>query len=590
MIENLTTVCYNYTYLFVRRFLFFMLMSKLFGERLKAKPAEANLISHIFLLRGGYIRPVGSGIYSMLTPCVRIQRKIEKIIREEMEKIGGQEVILPVVVPAELWKESGRFEGVGSELLRIKDRTGRDMVLSMTHEEAAVNLAKSEAKSYINYPFMIYQIQTKFRDEPRARGGLIRVREFTMKDGYSFHTSFEDLDEYYDKVYKAYEKIFERIGLNVVPIYSDTGMMGGTGAHEFMLLSEAGEDSIVICDECEYKANIEVATSQLEDLDDESLEKEKTLLYTPSIKTIDDLTKFLKISQGKIVKAVVYYVNNLGKAVIVFIRGDLEVNEAKLRSLLQSDVKALSDLGSYGLTEGFVGPDDEILSKFKVFFDKSLKGQKDMVVGANKTDYHFTGFSFERDLKLKVKFDDLSKVKEGQKCPICGSPLKIKRGIEMANIFKLGTKYTKSMDMKYVDKDGTLEVPIMGCYGIGIGRLIAGIIEASHDDFGPIWPKNIAPWQIQICALNINNASVKEKAFEIYEKLKENYEVIIDDRNLSAGAQFADADLLGIPIRIIVSKRNIENKQVEIVTRFSRESNIVDYDELYNFIDNFYKK
>lgn len=566
-----------------------MLMSKLFGERLKAKPADATLISHVYLLRGGYIRPVGSGIYSMLTPCVRIQRKIEKIIREEMEKIGGQEVILPVVVPAELWKESGRFESVGSELLRMKDRSNRDMVLSMTHEEVAVNLAKSEAKSYINYPFMIYQIQTKFRDEPRARGGLIRVREFTMKDGYSFHTSFEDLDEYYNKVYKAYERIFERVGLSVVPIYSDTGMMGGTGAHEFMLLSDSGEDSIVICDECGYRANMEVAKSKLENECEEDGKKEKKLLHTPGIKTIDALAEFLETNKNKIVKTVVYYASSLKEPVIIFIRGDLEVNEAKLRSILQSDIKNLDELEPYGLMAGFIGPSDEILKKFKVLFDESLNNQKDLVVGANKVDYHIICFDFNRDLKFKIKFDDLSKVKEGQKCPICGSRLKIKRGIEMANIFKLSTKYTESMNMKYVDKDGTLKIPLMGCYGIGIGRLIAGIVEVSHDEFGPIWPKNVAPWQIQICVLNFNNDNVKEKAFDIYNDLNKKYEVIFDDRNLSAGAQFADADLLGIPIRIIVSKRNIEENKLEVVFRKSRESKVVDYYELCNLIDNFYK-
>lgn len=566
-----------------------MLMSKLFGERLRSKPADATLISHVFLLRGGYIRPVGSGIYSMMTPCVRIQRKIEKIIREEMDKIGGQEVILPVVVPAELWKKSGRFESVGSELLRIKDRSDRDMVLSMTHEEAAVHLAKSEAKSYLNYPFMIYQIQTKFRDEPRARGGLIRVREFTMKDAYSFHTSVEDLDEYYSEVHKAYERIFERVGLKVVSIYSDTGMMGGTGAHEFMLLSDAGEDSIIICDECGYKANMEVATSKIEKVTSKSDEEKQEFVYTPDVKTIEDLAEFIKVDENQTVKAVAYYAANQKAPVIVFIRGDLQVNEAKLKNLIRSEIIELIDLKSYGLVQGFIGPNDEILGRFKVIFDESLKNEPNMVVGANKINYHIKGFNFFRDLKSKIEFNDVSKVKEGQKCPICGEPLKIKRGIEMGNIFKLGTKYTESMEMKYVDKDGASKIPIMGCYGIGIGRLIAGIIEDSHDDFGPIWPKSIAPWQIQICALNLNEDNVKVKSFEIYNNLKDKYEVLFDDRNLSAGAQFADADLLSAPIRIVISKRNIANNQVEVFMRNDRKTNFVNYNEVYNLIDDFYK-
>lgn len=568
---------------------FVMLMSNLFGERLRAKPAEATLVSHVFLLRGGYIRPVGSGIYSLMTPCVRIQRKIEKIIREEMDKVGGQEVILPVAVPAELWKESGRFESVGSELLRFKDRADRDMVLSMTHEEAAVNLAKSEAKSYLNYPFMIYQIQTKFRDEPRARGGLIRVREFTMKDAYSFHTSAEDLDNYYNEVHKAYERIFERVGLNVVSIYSDTGMMGGTGAHEFMLLSDAGEDSIVICDECGYKANMEVATAKIDIENAESNGEKVELVHTPDIKTIEDLAKFFGVSESKTAKAVAYYADELKTPVIVFIRGDLQVNEAKLRNLIKSEISELTDLKSYGLVQGFIGPDDEILSKFNVIFDKSLENATDMIVGANKQDYHIKNFSFLRDLSQKIKFNDVAKVKEGQRCPVCGKPLKVARGIEMGNIFKLGCKYTESMNMKFVDKDGTQKTPIMGCYGIGIGRLIAGLVEDSHDDFGPIWNKNVAPWQAQICALNFNKDEVKEKAFEFYNSLKNKYEVLFDNRNLSAGAQFADADLLGIPIRIVLSKRNIENNQVEVVTRHNRESKIMGYDEAYKFIEDFYK-
>lgn len=566
-----------------------MRMSKLFGERLRAKPAEASLVSHIFLLRGGYIRPVGSGIYSLLTPCVRVQRKIEEIIREEMDKVGGQEVILPVVVPAELWKESGRFESVGSELLRLKDRADRDMVLSMTHEEAAVHLARSEAKSYLDYPFMIYQIQTKFRDEPRARGGLIRVREFTMKDAYSFHTSVEDLDRCYDEVHAAYERIFARVGLDVASIYSDTGMMGGTGAHEFMLLCEAGEDSIVICDKCGYKANMEVATAQHDELENNSSEETQTLVHTPGVASIEELAKFFSVSEYKIIKAIAYRAEGSERPVIVFIRGDLHVNEAKLRNLLKTEVSELTELSEVGLCKGFIGPSDELLSKFTAIFDKSLEGSYNMVAGANKADYHVTGFSISRDLHKKVDFADVSKVKVGQKCSICGQPLKVERGIEMGNIFKLGAKYTESMGMRYVDQDGAHKTPIMGCYGIGIGRLIAGIVEASHDDFGPIWPKSVAPWQIQICALNFNKDEVKERAIELYNTLSSRYEVLLDDRNLSAGAQFADADLLGVPLRIIVSKRNVENNQVEVVLRQGKESKIVSYYELYRFIEDFYK-
>ena len=563
-----------------------MLMRNLFGERLRSKPAEATLVSHVFLLRGGYIRNVGSGIYSLLTPAVKVQTKLEKIIREEMEKIGGQEVSLPVVVPADLWKQSGRFESVGSELLRLKDRTDRDMVLSMTHEEPAVHLAKTEAKSYLDYPFMIYQIQTKFRDEPRARGGLIRVREFKMKDAYSFHTNQEDLEKYYDEVYKAYVRIFERAGLkNVVAICSDTGMMGGNKAHEFMLLSECGEDSIILCDKCGYKANMEVAISELdkEDSAEEPLKK----VHTPGLKTIDEVAEFFNTEARKVIKAVAFDVEGADKPLIVFIRGDLQVNEAKLKNHIKRNVKELNNLAQFGLIEGFIGPDISLKKKCDVVFDKSLENEMSMICGANDKDYHYSGFNMCRDININ-EFCDVSKVKADQRCKFCGGDLRIERGIEVGNIFQLGTKYTESMEMTYIDQDGKAKTPIMGCYGIGIGRLLACIVEESHDDFGPIWPKNVAPWQIHICALNAKSDEVREKSTELYKELSKSYEVIFDDRNLSAGAQFADADLLGVPVRIVVSKRNIANNQFEVILRSTRESKLMNYEELMQFLKEFY--
>lgn len=563
-----------------------MLISNLFGERLRSKPSEATFISHIFLLRGGYIRNVGSGIYSLLTPAVRIQNKIEKIIREEIEKVGGQEVSLPVVVPAELWKQSGRFDSVGSELLRLKDRANRDMVLSMTHEEPAVYLAKTEAKSYLSYPFMIYQIQTKFRDEPRARGGLIRVREFKMKDAYSFHTSQKNLEEYYDEIYKAYVKIFERVGLKkVVAICSDTGMMGGNKAHEFMLLSECGEDSIVLCDRCGYKANMEVAVSTLDKED--SFEKPLQKIHTPCINTVDKVANFFNVQPNRIIKAVAFDIEESDKPLIVFIRGDLQVNESKLKNYVKHDIKELNNLSKFGLTEGFIGPDPSLLKKCNVIFDESLKNELDMICGTNDVDYHFSGFSMNRDINVD-EFYDVSKVKVGQKCKFCSGELRIERGIEVGNIFQLGTKYTESMEMIYIDQDGKAKNPVMGCYGIGIGRLLACIAEESHDDFGPIWPKSVAPWQVHICALNAKSNEVREKSLELYEELSKNYEVIFDNRNLSAGAQFADADLLGVPVRVIVSKRNIANNQFEVVLRSTRESKLMNYEELKQFLKEFY--
>lgn len=563
-----------------------MLMSNLFGERLRDKPNDANLISHIYLLRGGYIRPVGSGIYSFLTPAVRIQKKIEKIIREEMDKINGQEVLLPVVLPGELWKKSGRFDTVGSELLRTKDRCNRDIVLAMTHEEAAVQLAKSECKSYLNYPFMIYQIQTKFRDEPRARGGLVRLREFIMKDAYSFHLNKEDLENYYLKVLDSYNKIYERVGLpQVISINSDSGMMGGSVAHEFMLLCDAGEDSIVLCENCDYKANMEVASSVIE----KNLLNEEPLVevFTENVKTIDDVTKFFNVDKSNIIKAVVYIQNAINKPVIVFLRADLSVNEAKLKNILKEEINELNNIEDYGLIPGSVGPSEKINNSYKVIYDISLKDELNLICGANKKDYHLKGFNINRDLN-DVEFHDVSKVEQGQKCKCCGGNLIVKRGVEVGNIFQLGTKYTKSLEMACIDSNGKAITPIMGCYGIGVDRLIACIVEAHHDDFGPIWPKHIAPWQVHICALNTNSEDIRLASENLYKELSNHYEVLFDDRNLGAGVQFADADLLGVPVRIILSKRNISEEKYEVVLRDGKKSFKMTHDELIAFLNEFY--
>ncbi|MDR1753726.1 MAG: proline--tRNA ligase [Eubacterium sp.] len=557
-----------------------MQLSRLLGEHYKEKPNEAFLDSHIFMLRGGYIRQVANGIFSLLTPAKRIVHKIEDIIRDEMDAIDGQEVLFPVVLPAELWSESGRFESVGSELLRFKDRAGKDMLLGMTHEEAAVHLARGEAKSYTKYPFMIYQIQTKFRDEPRARGGLVRVREFTMKDAYSFHINQQDLEAYYDRVYEAYEKIFKRLGLTeFISVKSDSGMMGGKIAHEFMYLSDGGEDTLVICDACGYRSNMEVAVSETEKTGLETAESSEVL--TLGIKTIETLAEFLKLRPEETLKATVFIRKDTGKPLVAFIRGDLEVNEAKLKNIIGSEVYPLTDEQIPGLCLGFIGPKG--LSGTEIYYDKSLEGENNLVTGANKTDYHLKGFSMARDVG-DVEYADFAKVKCGDACVHCGKPLKISRGIEIGNIFQLGDKYTKSMNMTYVDSDGSLKTPIMGCYGIGVGRVFACILENHHDEYGPIWPRSVAPWDIHICMLNANEEIIGE-GFKIYNKLSEKYETVIDDRNLNAGIQFADADLLGIPIRVILSKRNMENREVEIVTRDKKFKKMVNVDEVYKEVE-----
>jgi prolyl-tRNA synthetase len=553
-----------------------MLLSKLLGDRFKEKPADAFMISHIFMLRGGYIRQVSNGIFSLLPPAAKAAQKIEQIIREEMDNIDGQEVLFPVVLPAELWQESGRFDSVGSELLRFKDRGGRDMVLGMTHEEAAVHLARNEAKTYLKYPFMIYQIQTKFRDEPRARGGLIRVREFTMKDAYSFHTSQEDLEAYYQRTLDAYFRIYHRAGLkNVMAIQSDTGMMGGRKAHEFMYLSEGGEDTIVFCENCDYKSNMEVAVSKIHK--ESAQEQEIQEVHTPDIKDIEKLAEFLNIKESQTMKATVFFRRDNEQPVVVFVRGDLQVNEVKLRKILGTEVFPLVDYDGIDLCFGFIGAYNLNAKNVQVMYDKSLEGEKNLACGANKTDYHLVGVSVERDLKVD-RFVDVAKVSEGEACVHCGSPLKVSRGIEVGNIFQLGTKYTESMNMQYMDEDGKLQTPIMGCYGIGVGRLLACVIEDNHDEYGPIWPKAVAPYLVHICVLNQSQEEVNQLGWQLYDELREDYDVILDDRGAAAGVQFADADLLGAPVRIILSKRNAGNGQVEIVTRDKKIKKLVPVD------------
>ncbi|NLT15826.1 MAG: proline--tRNA ligase [Clostridiales bacterium] len=542
-----------------------MLLSKLLGERYKEKPADAVLDSHIFLLRGGYIRPVSNGIFSLLTPARRITQKIEKIIREEMDSIGGQEVLFPVVLPAELWQESGRYDSVGSELLRLRDRTGRDMLLGMTHEEAAVHLARSEAKSHMKYPFMIYQIQTKFRDEPRARGGLIRVREFTMKDAYSFHTSEADLEEYYEEALQAYHRIFARVGLtHVIAVKSDTGMMGGRTAHEFMVLSDAGEDSLILCDSCGYQANMEVGVSSAEKAPRPEKEIEEVL--TPGVKTIEGLSSFLGITPDGTTKAAVFSRCDNGRPVVVFLRGDRTVNETKLRKLTGADIQPFTSGEDAGFSFGYIGPYGLAAGDAQVFYDLSLQGETNLVCGANKDNYHLKNVSVPRDLNI-TDFYDVSKACDGDACTVCGAPLAIRRGIEVGNIFQLGTQYTKSMNMTYTDENGALYHPLMGCYGIGVGRLLACILENSHDAYGPVWPKAVAPWQLHICMLNSAKPHIREAGFSLYRELSKKYEVVLDDRDATAGVQFADADLLGIPLRLIVSPRNLDGGMVELVSR-----------------------
>ena len=546
-----------------------MKLEKLVGERFKERPADCVIDSHAIMVKGGYIKYMANGIYSSYLPLRRIVRKIEQILREEMDKIDGQEVQFPVVMPASLWDESGRYDSIGDELLRFTDRNNAKMVLGMTHEEAAVHLVREYAQSYTKYPFMIYQIQTKFRDEARPRAGLIRVREFTMKDAYSFHTSQEDLEQYYEKCHAAYERIFERVGVpEVVSVKSDSGMMGGNISHEFMLLTPVGEDSIVLCDSCDYRANMEAAEN-ISDIarDAESAALEK--VYTPNVHTIEDVCNFFGDETKNSCKAVVYQQNVDDKYVVLFIRGDLEVNETKLVNFLGEQVHAAVITEECGLNAGYIGPVNlKVNGDAVVLYDKSLEGRNNLSCGANEAEHHYKGLDMERDVP-NAEYHDFAKIQEGGICPKCGKKtVKISRGIEVGNIFQLGTKYTKSMNMTYVDANCESKTPIMGCYGIGVGRLAASVCEAHHDEYGPIWPKAIAPWQVHLCAVRVDDEEVRAYADKLYEDLQNaGIEVIYDDRSVRAGVMFADADLLGIPLRIIVSPKNMKQGVVEVASR-----------------------
>ena len=555
-----------------------MRMSRMLGRRIKEDPKDAKTVSHKFLVRGGYIRGVSAGIYSMLPLGMRIIEKIEAIIREEMNRIDGQEVKMPVVLPAELWEESGRYQTVGEELLRFKDRNDKPMILGMTHEEAVVHLVRTEVTSYKQLPIMAYQLQTKYRDEARPRAGLIRVREFTMKDAYSFHTSQEDLEKYYERAHEAYERIYKRVGMkHVVSIKSNSGMMGGNVSHEFMSIADCGEDTIFLSPDMKsYKANREIAVSALKF---EKTEPEKQLekVHTPGQKTIEEVAKFLGVKAENTGKAV-FYAGPDGKLIFVLIRGDFEVNETKLQNHLGiSELKFANDdqIRAAGAVPGFASPVGIDPAKAKIVVDPSAAGTSNLVVGANETDYHYINFNYGRDLK-DADVVDIAAVREGDPCPVTGQPLLMKRGIEVGNIFQLGTKYSKPMNCNYLDKDGKSHPMIMGCYGIGVGRTMASVVEDSHDDYGPVWPMSIAPYQIHLCALNPDKDGVGAAAEKLYDELnKLGVEVLFDDRGEKAGFMFSDADLIGIPFRAIVSPKSLAQGKVEFKLRTSRDAELL---------------
>ena len=554
-----------------------MRLSKLVGRRIKEDPKDAKTVSHKFLVRGGYVRPVSAGIYSLLPTGQRVVAKIEEIIREEMNKIDGQEVLMPVVLPAELWEESGRYGSVGAELLRFRDRNNKPMILGMTHEEAVVQLARTELTSYRQLPAMLYQIQTKYRDEARPRAGMIRVREFTMKDAYSFHTDQADLEKYYARCHEAYVRIFQRLGMkNVLSIEANSGMMGGAVSHEFMALCDCGEDTIFYSPDRNYRANREVAYAAWKfEKPAEELPLEK--VHTPNCKTIEEVADFLKVKAENTGKVVFYQNAITGELICALIRGDFEVNESKLANAAMAPELKFADDESIlnaGCVPGFASIIGIDAQKMKMIVDRSVAESGNLVVGANEADYHYINFNYTRDCDVNASIvTDIATVREGDPCPLTGEPLKMERGIEVGNIFQLGTKYSKPMNCNYLDVNGKSHPMVMGCYGIGVGRAMASVIEQSNDEYGPIWPISIAPWQVEVVAIGYDKPEVKAAADKIYEDLQAaGVEVLFDDRGEKPGFMFSDADLLGIPFRVVVSPKTMAENVAEFRRRDCRDA------------------
>ena len=568
-----------------------MLVSRYFLKTLREPPSGAELPSHIFLLRGGYVKQLASGLYSILPLGKRVLAKIEAIIREEMDAVEGQEIDLPLVHPAELWMESGRYGVIGAELLRFKDRSEHHMVLAMTHEEAVTDLARSVLSSYKQLPFMIYQFKLKFRDEPRSRGGLVRVREFTMKDAYSFHRTEADLDQYYERVYQAYGRIFERTGIKPIVVKSDTGIMGGKVAHEFMLESGYGEDYLIISEDGSYSANQEIAEFRREVMAGSPTPMEKKA--TPGKKTIEEVAEFLGVPPAQTMKAVLYEVeqDKRRSLVMALIRGDLEISEVKVKNYLKAAwLLPASDefIRSFGVVPGYASPvglaeRPDLL----VLADHSVSESANLVGGANEEGHHFLNVNYRRDFHTPHG-GDFAKAQGGHLAPDGKSRLRAVRGIEIGNIFKLGTKFTESMGCTYLDEEGKQQVPTMGCYGIGLGRLMAAAVENSHDEFGPVWPKEIAPFHVHL--LNIGREpEVMEACVKLVAEWEsQGFDVLFDDRDERPGVKFKDADLWGIPIRIAVGKKTLAEGVAEWKPRKDKEFQKLPLGDLAGKLREFY--
>ena len=552
-----------------------MRLSSLFFTTLRDDPADAEMVSHKLLVRAGYVRQLGSGIYSLLPLGFAVTKRVEQVIREEMNAIGGQEMSMPVVHPAELWKESGRYQKIGPELLRFKDRGGRDMVLAMTHEEVVADLTRDFIKSYRQLPAIVYHFQTKFRDEPRSRGGLIRVREFVMKDSYTLDADEEGLDRAYWAHHEAYQKIFARLGLDTIAVGADVGIMGGSLAHEFMVLNEHGEDTLVLCEGCGYAANQQIATVTKPDPPDEAPRPIEEVA-TPGADTIAALAEFLGVGTDRTAKAA-FFVTGDGRLITAVVRGDFEVNETKLSNAVRAigglRPAHVEEIQAAGMEAGYgspVGAHDTV-----VVVDELAARSPNLVAGANRHGYHLINVNHGRDFTADV-VADVTNARQGDPCPQCAKPLALRHGIEVGNIFKLGTDFTEKLGATFLAEDGSRRLVIMGSYGIGLGRNVACIVEAHHDDKGIIWPRQVAPYPAHLVALGaVKDPAVAEAAEALYQRLTDGgVEVLYDDRDESPGVKLTDAELLGMPTILTVSTRSLAAGGVEVTDRASGERQV----------------
>lgn len=549
-----------------------MKISSLLGKTLRDAPAEAETESHRLMLRAGMIRQVASGVYSILPLGWRTFRKIEQIIREEMDRAGGQELSMPILQPIELWEETGRHRAFGQNLFQLIDRKERRLALGPTHEEVITDIVRHNVKSYRDLPLRLYQIQTKLRDETRPRGGLLRVREFSMKDLYSFDADEEALEISYQKMIEAYKNIYKRCGLSAVMVEADSGAIGGKESREFMVLTPTGEDEVVYCAACGYSANVEKAQSlKVKNEGSRPLPLEE--VATPGKKTIQEVAGYLGVHPEETLKAVFY--SSDGKVLLVLIRGDLEVNEVKLKNALKATELRLAredEVKAQGLVAGYASPVG--VKGVKVLADDSITLGTNYVAGANRPEFHLKNVNYPRDFKVDLLLD-MARAKEGQGCPHCGKALSSSGGIEVGHIFKLGAYISGKMGANFQDKDGVSRPIIMGCYGIGLGRLMAAAVEQNHDEKGIIWPAPIAPYHIYLCALSLDNPEVRDVSEKLYSLLsREGLEVLYDDRLESPGVKFNDADLMGIPIRLTLSPRTLAKKSVEIKLRKEKTANL----------------